>query len=103
MAKLTFLGTGLMGSALAEAAAGRGDQVTAWNRTRSKALALSARGVRVAATPLEAVAGADRVHVMLPDDAVVDAVLDACGDALVGPLVIDHSTTSPSGTAARAA
>lgn len=103
MTKLAFLGTGLIGAGLAEAAARRGDAVTAWNRTRARAEALSAHGVRTAATPAEAVAGAERVHLALPDDAVVDAVLEACGGALAGALVIDHSTVSPAGAAARAA
>ncbi len=102
MAKLAFLGTGLIGGALAEAAAKRGDSVAAWNRTRAKAEALAAHGVRVAESPAEAIAGAERVHLALPDDAVIDQVLDACGPALAGPLVIDHSTASPGGTAARA-
>ena len=31
MANITFLGTGLLGSAFAEAAAKRGDTVSAWN------------------------------------------------------------------------
>ena len=44
MAKIAFLGTGLLGSALAEAAAGRGDDVTAWNRTPAKAEALAQIG-----------------------------------------------------------
>jgi 3-hydroxyisobutyrate dehydrogenase len=102
MAAITFLGTGLMGAALAEAAAKRGDRVSAWNRTASKAKALEAFGVRSAATVPEAVAGAERVHVMLAEDATVDTVLDAAGDALKGTLVVDHSTTSPAGTAERA-
>jgi 3-hydroxyisobutyrate dehydrogenase len=102
MAIVTFLGTGLMGAALAEAAAKRGDQVTVWNRTASKAAALQAFGVRVAATAPEAVVGAERVHVILTDDAVVDVVIDAAGDALGAAIVVDHSTTSPAGTAERA-
>jgi 3-hydroxyisobutyrate dehydrogenase len=102
MATIAFLGTGLMGAALAEAAAKRGDRVTAWNRTPSKAEALAPFGVRAAATVPEAVAHAERVHVMLADDAAVDAVLDAAGDALRTALVVDHSTTSPAGAAARA-
>ena len=103
MAKLAYLGTGLIGGALAEAAAKRGDSVTAWNRTRAKAEALATHGVRVAETPAEAIAGAERVHLALPDDAVIDQVLDACGPGLSASLVVDHSTASPSGTAARAA
>ena len=93
----------MLGAGFAEAAARRGDVVVAWNRTRAKAEALAQHGVRVAGSPLEAIAGAERIHLVLSDDAVVDAVLDGCGAALAGPLVFDHSTTSPKGTAARAA
>ena len=50
MANVTFLGTGLMGAALAEAAAKRGDRVTAWNRTAEKAKALEVFGVRAASS-----------------------------------------------------
>jgi 3-hydroxyisobutyrate dehydrogenase-like beta-hydroxyacid dehydrogenase len=102
MASITFLGTGLMGAALAEASAKRGDRVTAWNRSAAKAQALGPFGVRAAATIPEAVAGAERVHVVLSDDAVVDSVLEAAGDALRSAVVVDHSTTSPAGTAERA-
>jgi 3-hydroxyisobutyrate dehydrogenase-like beta-hydroxyacid dehydrogenase len=52
-----------------------GAQVTVWNRTLAKARALEAFGAQVEATPEDAVAGADRVHLALPDDAVVDAML----------------------------
>jgi 3-hydroxyisobutyrate dehydrogenase-like beta-hydroxyacid dehydrogenase len=100
--KLTFLGVGLMGSAMAQAAAKRGDRVTAWNRTSTKAKALEPSGVVAAETVPEAVAGAEVVHLMLGDDASVDSVLEAAGDGLRSALVVDHSTTSPSGTAARA-
>jgi prephenate dehydrogenase len=102
MANVAFLGTGLIGSGLAEVAAKRGDRVTAWNRLPEKARALESHGVRVAATAEEAARGADRVHLALTDDAAVDAVLEACKDALRSALVVDHSTTSPAGTAARA-
>jgi 3-hydroxyisobutyrate dehydrogenase len=102
MATIAFLGTGLMGAALAEAAAKRGDRVTAWNRTASKAVALEPLGVRAAATVPEAVARAERVHIMLTDDAAVDAVLEAAGEGLRAALVVDHSTTSPAGAAERA-
>jgi 3-hydroxyisobutyrate dehydrogenase len=108
MATTTFLGTGLMGAALAEAASRRGDRVTVWNRTAARARALEAFGVRAAATVGDAVAGAERVHVMLADDAAVDSVLDAAldtpdaKDAMRSAVVIDHSTTSPAGAAERA-
>jgi 3-hydroxyisobutyrate dehydrogenase-like beta-hydroxyacid dehydrogenase len=48
MANLAFLGTGLLGGAFAEAAAKRGDTVTAWNRSPGKVLALAQFGVKSA-------------------------------------------------------
>ena len=103
MANITYLGTGLLGSAFAEAAARRGDMVTVWNRTPGKAEALKAFGVMVAATPADAVRQACRVHLILKDDAVVEEVLAAARPALLpGTLVLDHTTTLPVSTAARA-
>ena len=63
-----FLGTGLIGAALAEAACRRGDDVVVWNRTREKAEALEAFGATVATSTEEAVAGATRVHLALTSD-----------------------------------
>ena len=77
MATVAFLGTGLLGSAMVEGMLRRGDAVTVWNRTEAKARALEAAGAQVAATPGDAVAGAERVHMTLPDDAVVDEMLAA--------------------------
>lgn len=102
MANIAFLGTGLLGSALAEAAAKRGDSVTVWNRSRDKADALMAFGISVATTPAEAVKGATRVHLVLKDDAVVDEVLLAARSGLQSDaMILDHTTTLPSSTAQR--
>lgn len=104
MAKIAFLGTGLLGGAFAEAAARRGDSVTAWNRSAAKAQALGQFGIAVAATPAEAVRGAARVHLVLKDDAVVDQVIDAARAGLAPDvLLVDHSTTLPALTTDRAA
>jgi 3-hydroxyisobutyrate dehydrogenase-like beta-hydroxyacid dehydrogenase len=103
MAKVAFLGTGLLGGAFAEAAAKRGDTVAAWNRSPDKARALAQFGVAAAATPAEAVAGADRVHLILKDDAVVEEVVAAAYPGLpTDAVLIDHSTTLPALTAERA-
>ena len=104
MATVAFLGTGLLGGAMAEGMLRRGDAVTVWNRTEAKARALEAAGARVAATPGDAVEGVERVHMTLPDDAVVEELMAAAIPRL-GPdaTVIDHSTTSPRGTKARVA
>lgn len=104
MATVAFLGTGLLGSAMVEGMLRRGDAVTVWNRTEAKSRALEAAGAKVAATPGDAVAGAERVHMTLPDDAVVDQLLTAVVPRLLqNALVADHSTTSPRGASARIA
>ena len=102
MATVAFLGTGLLGSGMVERMLQQGNTLVVWNRTTSKARALEARGARVAATPADAVADADRVHMTLPDDAIVDQIVDGFRGRLRNDaMVIDHSTTSPRGTAAR--
>ena len=103
MTSIAFLGTGLLGSALIEAAATRGDSITVWNRTAAKARALTEFGVVVAATPADAVRNAARVHLVLKDDAVVEEVIAALRPGLSDhAIIIDHSTTQPALTAARA-
>src|SRR5690348_18365366 len=100
MAHIAFLGTGLLGGAFAEAAAKRGDTVSAWNRTAEKAQALAQFGVKPAATPADAVRGASRVHLILRDDAVVEEVIAAARPALsAGAVIVDHTTTLPTLTA----
>ena len=102
MANVAFIGTGLLGSGMVEGMLRRGDVVTAWNRTESKARALEQFGAKVASSPADAVAGADRVHMTLPDDAVVDEIVKGFRAKLrAGATVIDHTTTSPSGTKTR--
>lgn len=104
MSRIAILGAGLMGSGMVEAALRRGDEVTVWNRTRARADALAPLGASVAETPADALAGAERVHVILSEDSAVDATLEAAAAALSPHVpVIDHTTTSPAGTAARAA
>jgi 3-hydroxyisobutyrate dehydrogenase-like beta-hydroxyacid dehydrogenase len=104
MATVSFLGTGLLGGAMVEGMLRRGDRVTVWNRTEAKARALEALGATVAATPADAVAGAERVHMTLPDDDIVEQVLNAFRPRLsAGAIVIDHTTASPRGTRERIA
>jgi 3-hydroxyisobutyrate dehydrogenase-like beta-hydroxyacid dehydrogenase len=104
MASVAFLGTGLLGGAMVEGMLRRGDAVTVWNRTEAKSRALEILGATVAATPGDAVAAADQVHMTLPDDEVVDQLIAAVTPRLrPGATVIDHSTASPRGTKARVA
>lgn len=103
MTHIAFLGTGLLGAAMVEAARGRGEDVTVWNRTIEKARALEKVGARVAATPADAVRGASRVHLVLTDDAVVEKVIADMRPGLSAEtIIVDHSTTQPVLTAERA-
>lgn len=78
-----------------------GYTLTAWNRTRSKADALAAKGARVADTPAQAVADADIVITMLEHGGVVEDVLfnpalpGAIHGLKAGALVIDMSSILP--------
>jgi 3-hydroxyisobutyrate dehydrogenase len=99
---IAFLGMGLLGTNFVRALRRRSVDVQVWNRTPAKARALEADGARAFDDPAAAVRGASRVHVVLSDDAAVDDVLERAkpgfGDSTV---VVDHTTTSPAGAAAR--
>lgn len=103
MSRVAFLGAGLIGSAFAAAERDRGHDVVVWNRSAAKLQALAEAGLAVETDLARAVRGADRVHLALEADQAVDDVSRAllAGGALHAPLV-DHSTTSPAGTRARA-
>lgn len=104
MTAIAYLGTGLLGSGFVEAALGRGDRVTVWNRTRDKAQALTAFGATVADTPADAVRGAERAHLVLKDDEVVEEIIAALRPGLAADAIVcDHTTTQPARTAERAA
>jgi len=103
--RVALLGTGLLGTGFAEGFLSRGGTaLTVWNRTPSKAERLAARGARVADSPADAVRGAERVHLVLLDDATVDATIDALRPGLANKaIVIDHTTNLPALVARRAA
>jgi 3-hydroxyisobutyrate dehydrogenase len=101
---IAFLGMGLLGSNFVRALRRRGEEVHVWNRTHVKAHALAADGAVAFEHVTDAVAGATRVHLTLSDDEAVDEVLSRCAGALAtGTTIVDHTTTSPAGTAVRAA
>ncbi len=106
MTTIAFLGTGLMGSGFVRRARANGLVVRVWNRSGAKAQALAAAdpGVRAFASAAEALAGAERVHLSLGDDASVDSVLEPLAAKLpAGAWVVDHTTTAVRPTAERAA
>ena len=102
MAHIGFIGTGLLGSGMVESMLRRGLTVTVWNRTAAKAQALAAHGATVAASPEQAVANADEIHMVVSDDRVVDELLDMiAGRVHASATIVDHTTTSPVLTKAR--
>jgi 3-hydroxyisobutyrate dehydrogenase len=101
---IAFLGMGLLGSNFVRALRRRGQAVNVWNRNPDRAKALEADGAKVFADVAEAVRGASRIHITLTDDAVVDDVLERARAGFEkNVIVVDHTTTSPAGTTARAA
>lgn len=105
MTRIAVLGLGLLGSGFVEGLLSRGGvHVVVWNRTASKCEPLVALGATAAASPSEAVRGADRVHLVLLDDDSVDATIaDLQASLHPDAVIIDHTTTLPARTAARAA
>jgi 3-hydroxyisobutyrate dehydrogenase len=101
--KTVFLGTGLMGTGFVRHRIGKGEPVTVWNRSPARAKDAIEAGATLAASAADAVRGATHVHVMLSDDASVDGVLEPIAEAIgADTWVVDHTTTAPTPTKARA-
>lgn len=102
--KIAFLGTGLMGSGFVRRQRALGNDVNVWNRSAPKARALEADGARAFADAADAIAGAQRVHLSLADDASVDAVLEPLAALIPRETwIVDHTTTAVTPTAERIA
>lgn len=82
MTTIGFLGTGIMGHAMAANLVRAGHDLRVWNRTRAKAEPLGEHGARVVDTPDEAAKGADVLVTMLADG---PAVAEAFAAAAVAP------------------
>jgi 3-hydroxyisobutyrate dehydrogenase len=91
---VSVLGTGIMGAAMARNLARAGHTVRVWNRTRDKAEPLAADGAYIAATPADAVQGADVVLTMLYDGAAVREVVRQAAPALRPGTAWVQSTTA---------
>jgi len=99
MAKVAFLGLGVMGFPMAGHLAARGHEVTVWNRTAAKAEAWAAKhpGAR-AATAAEAASGAEFVMACVGNDDDLRAVClgeaGAFSTLQPGAVFVDHTTVS---------
>ena len=99
MAKLAYLGLGVMGAPMARHLAAAGHDLTVYNRSPAKAAAwVEAHGGRAAASPAEAAEGADAVFSCVgTDDDVAEVTMGAKGAFRTmkpGALFVDHTTVS---------
>ena len=81
--QITFFGTGLMGTGFVRRMLANGHAVNVWNRSPRKARALVAQGAVAFHDPAAALAGAERIHLSLADDASVDALLEPLAGVMV--------------------
>ncbi|MEM6536071.1 MAG: NAD(P)-dependent oxidoreductase [Pseudomonadota bacterium] len=96
MARVTFLGLGVMGFPMAGHLARGGHKVRVWNRSGAKAAdwAQTYQG-EAADDPAAAAFGAEVVFMCLGDDPDVEAVYDALEPSVGGGmLIVDHTTAS---------
>ena len=97
--RIGWIGTGVMGAAMAGHIRAAGYGLTVYNRTRAKAEALLAAGAAWANTPAELAAGCDVVFTMVgfPSD-LRQVVLEPGGvihGARAGSVLVDMTTSEP--------
>jgi 3-hydroxyisobutyrate dehydrogenase-like beta-hydroxyacid dehydrogenase len=99
MARIGFVGLGVMGGGVARRLVEAGHDVTGYNRTPGKAGALVELGMRVAASPREAAAHSDVVFSMVTNTQALAAVTEGPDGILAGlapgKIYVDMSTVSP--------
>jgi 3-hydroxyisobutyrate dehydrogenase/2-hydroxy-3-oxopropionate reductase len=99
MARVAFLGLGVMGAPMAGHLAAKGHEVTVWNRTAAKAEAWTGRHKgRRAASPAEAARGAEFVMACVGNDDDLRSVCLGAEGAFAGmaggAIFVDHTTVS---------
>src|SRR5688572_1636536 len=95
--KVSVIGTGRMGSALARTLFTKGFATTVWNRTPSKAEPLARLGLRVAPTLADAVQVSDVLVVIVADYAAAQALLREQDvlSSLPGKTLVQLTTGTP--------
>ena len=99
MAKLGFVGLGVMGSEMVNRLLSKGHSVTGYNRTRSKAEWLIKKGMKWADSPRAVVVESDVTFSMVTNSAALGAIMNGPDGMLAGvtpgKLFVDISTVSP--------
>src|SRR5215467_15180011 len=95
--KISVIGTGRMGSALATALHNKGFSTTVWNRTSSKTVALARLGLRVAESLQEAARASDVIIVNVSDYGTTQQLLQGpdVASALAGKTLVQLTSGTP--------
>jgi 3-hydroxyisobutyrate dehydrogenase-like beta-hydroxyacid dehydrogenase len=107
MAKLGFIGLGVMGGNMVDRLLSKGHTVTGYNRTHSKAQWLLDKGMRWAESPRVVAEDSDFTFAMVTNTAAISSVTEGPDGILAGlspgKVFIDMSTISPNASRATAA
>src|SRR5579863_785415 len=107
MAKLGFIGLGVIGGQMVNRLLGKGNTLTGYNRTKAKAKGLRDKGMKWGDTPRAVAQASDYVFAMVTNSAAIQAVTDGPDGILAGlgagKVFIDMSTISPAVSRALAA
>ena len=107
MAKVGFVGLGVMGSQMVNRLLGKGHTVTGYNRTRAKAEWLVAKGMTWADSPRDVASASDYTFAMVTNAAAIQAITEGPDGVVAGlsgdKIFIDMSTISPTVSRALAA
>jgi 3-hydroxyisobutyrate dehydrogenase-like beta-hydroxyacid dehydrogenase len=99
MARIGFVGLGVMGGGIAGRLLDAGHEVVGHNRTRAKAAPHLERGMSWAETPREAAETSDTVFSMVTDTRALEAITQGPDGILAGlspgQIYVDMSTVSP--------
>lgn len=107
MAKVGFIGLGVMGSQMVDRLLARGHSVTGYNRTRAKAQWLVEKGMHWADSPRQVAHASDFTFAMVTNANAIQAISEGPEGFLAGlsagKIFIDMSTISPNVSCALAA
>jgi 3-hydroxyisobutyrate dehydrogenase len=99
MAKLGFVGLGVMGSEMVLRLLAKGHVVTGYNRTKSKAARLIDAGMKWAESPKEIAVASDFTFSMVTNSSALEMIVEGPDGILLGlssgKVLIDMSTVSP--------
>lgn len=103
MTKVTVIGLGAMGTALANTFNDNGLDVTVWNRSLEKAEPLAAKGMHVALNITAAIDASSLIVISVLDYSVVNNILQDAGKYLHGKTLVNLTNGTPAHARALAA